>query len=97
MGLGCLAEIAIGNIKEAPLKDILEHPLVKTIRNIEQRLKGKCKNCEIEECKMGGCRGEVYHTTGDIFGEYSKCWKDEHTYSSYKEKILSCENKTIIC
>lgn len=66
-----------GNIREESINWYWNEPNFKRIRNeLDNKLKGKCKNCEIrelDECAYG-CRAYSYINDSDIFGEYSECW-----------------------
>lgn len=47
------------NILRRPLREIYQDPLFQYVRNIDQYLEGKCRNCEhLNECI--GCRGYAY-------------------------------------
>jgi radical SAM protein with 4Fe4S-binding SPASM domain len=66
--------IATGNIREQPLKDILNNSsVIQELRNIRSTITGKCKECEhLEFCY--GCRGNAYQTTGDHLASDPACW-----------------------
>jgi len=67
-------DIAVGNIREEPLADILTSPVIQDLRFIDQTIKGHCKNCEfIPFCY--GCRGAAYQLTGDYLAADPQCWK----------------------
>lgn len=68
-------DICIGNIREKPLKHIMEQSiLLHKIRNMKDYLKGKCASCESSDC-LYGCRLEALNN-GDLFGEDPMCWRD---------------------
>jgi radical SAM protein with 4Fe4S-binding SPASM domain len=65
-----------GNIKEQPLKEILETSKVFNVaRHMEEHVKGACKTCEeLEKCY--GCRGLAYYYSGDFTGADPLCWNN---------------------
>ncbi|MBI4216616.1 MAG: radical SAM protein [Chloroflexi bacterium] len=63
--------LALGNIRERPLKAIWEEsPLLSRLRAGE--LGGRCGRCEYRVA-CGGCRGRAYGLTGDPLGEDPWC------------------------
>ena len=67
----------IGNILKEPLKSILNKEKARTMRKINEKLKGKCSKCELnQKLKCYGCRTHQICTNGDIFSSYDFCWKD---------------------
>lgn len=75
--------IKIGNILEADFKDILEK-LIKFRQKIENNIKGRCKECKIDDCI--GCRAVVYALTDDLFEEDFQCY-----YYSLKRLVCKIE------
>jgi radical SAM protein with 4Fe4S-binding SPASM domain len=64
--------ISIGNLLGAPLKKIWEESnLLEELRK-KENLKGKCRSCEMEECR--GCRSLALALTGDYHEEDPHCW-----------------------
>lgn len=71
--LSCAAsKVTLGNIRQQSLSELRKHPLLADIRNINLHIEGKCGTCEIE---CSGCRAEVFTKTGNILGEFERCWK----------------------
>ncbi|MGC8943071.1 MAG: radical SAM protein [Caldisericia bacterium] len=63
--------IPYGNILNDNFKDILEK--LKEFRiELEEKLKGKCKNCTIKNCI--GCRALTYSVKGDLYEEDPQCF-----------------------
>jgi len=73
----------LGDINKNKLKDILKHKIIQKLRNLPDFVKGKCKNCKymhnsnskLPKC-YGGCRGNTFALTGDLFCEDPLCWRD---------------------
>jgi radical SAM protein with 4Fe4S-binding SPASM domain len=63
--------IPYGNILKDDLKEILKK-LEELKNGIKEKLKGKCKNCEIKNCF--GCRALTYAVTGDLYEEDPQCF-----------------------
>lgn len=61
-----------GNIKTASIKEIMESPVFKSIRNREPM--GKCKDCSSYEHCKGGCAGASYFEHGHFHGPDPLCW-----------------------
>ena len=68
--------LAIGNIREQKLADILRNSTVlQDLKNYRQTIKGPCKTCEkAEECY--GCRGAAFQLTGDYLASDPTCWRN---------------------
>lgn len=63
----------LGNIREKPLKKILDDSEdLKRLHNREL-LKGKCGVCDLKY-NCGGCRAIAFAETGDYLGEDTRCW-----------------------
>jgi radical SAM protein with 4Fe4S-binding SPASM domain len=67
--------IAIGNIREQKLADIIRNSeVINNLKNYRQMIKGECRTCEkAEECY--GCRGAAYQLTGDYLASDPTCWR----------------------
>ncbi len=70
-------EINLGNIVRDSLESIiLSHPVVHDLRNIYQKIKGRCRTCRLNgECY--GCRGNAFQRTGDYLAPDPGCWLSE--------------------
>ncbi|GAB4335656.1 MAG: radical SAM protein [Desulfobulbaceae bacterium] len=69
--------IPIGNIRQAPLREILRtSTVIQDLRNIRMKIKGRCADCTHNEFCYG-CRGHAYQVTGDHLAEDPICWLDE--------------------
>lgn len=76
--------IVVGNLQKTSMSDILNNPIMKKLRNLENTLEGKCKNCSLmkkKEC-YGGCRGTAFQELikrnvpqeEAIIGSDPSCW-----------------------
>jgi len=66
----------IGNILNESLKDILNKEYVKAMRVINEKLTGKCSECDLNrKLKCYGCRTHQICLNGDVFSSYDFCWK----------------------
>ena len=66
--------IKCGNVTQKSLSDIIRHsPIIKTMRNIDSELVGKCSECN-EKSKCYGCRAIAYAITGDLAESDPLCW-----------------------
>ncbi len=75
-------DIAVGNIREADLKEILhKSPVIQELRNIRKLIKGRCKTCDLSQ-QCYGCRGHAYQTTGDYLESDPICWLEEDEVDS---------------
>ncbi|HXX36426.1 MAG TPA: SPASM domain-containing protein, partial [Thermodesulfobacteriota bacterium] len=64
--------ISIGNLLVQPLTEIWERSdLLEKLRK-KENLKGKCRNCEIDDCR--GCRSLALSLTGDYLEEDPHCY-----------------------
>lgn len=66
--------IAVGNLKEEPLKNIWQNSSVISHLKDKTLLKGQCGSCELRY-SCGGCRASAYALTGDYLAEDAQCWK----------------------
>ncbi|MGD8546263.1 MAG: radical SAM protein [Candidatus Bathyarchaeota archaeon] len=67
-------ELNCGNIREMPFRVIWANsPILKDLRQREQRLKGRCGECQYRRL-CGGCRGRAWTTTGDYLAEDPSCF-----------------------
>lgn len=71
--------ISLGNVREVSLSTAISSNVVKDLRNIKQKIKGKCRGCELNEICYG-CRGAAFQFSGDYLAEDPFCWM----YSSDK-------------
>lgn len=68
-------DIPVGNIRTAPLADILAaSPVVRDLRRIRETIKGECAQCDLR-CTCYGCRGMAYQATGDYLAPDPLCWR----------------------
>jgi radical SAM protein with 4Fe4S-binding SPASM domain len=67
-------EISLGNVRLDRLADIVSgHPVLSDMRNIYDRIKGRCRDCQFNgECY--GCRGNAFQLTGDHLASDPSCW-----------------------
>jgi radical SAM protein with 4Fe4S-binding SPASM domain len=66
--------VTAGNVREQKLAEILrDSPVIQDLRDIRNRIKGKCRVCNIAD-KCYGCRGHAYQTTNDYLAEDPLCW-----------------------
>lgn len=67
-------DMPIGNIREKPLKEILERSdVITNLRDIYDKIDGDCKTCEHNN-SCYGCRGNAYQITGNYLASDPKCW-----------------------
>ena len=67
-------EVSCGNIRETPFSDIWANsPVLKSLQQREERLKGRCGECQYRRL-CGGCRGRAWATTGDYLAEDPSCF-----------------------
>jgi radical SAM protein with 4Fe4S-binding SPASM domain len=67
-------EISCGNVRETPFAQMwATSPIFKDLREREQRLKGRCGECEYRRL-CGGCRGRSWAVTGDYLAEDPSCF-----------------------
>jgi radical SAM protein with 4Fe4S-binding SPASM domain len=68
-------DIKIGDVRSGTLKDAVKHPVMQTLRRINENIKGACKDCEFNmDCY--GCPGAAYQLTGDFLQSDPMCWKN---------------------
>ncbi len=78
-------EVSCGNVREKPFSNIWAGaPLLEDLRAREDRLKGRCADCEYRRL-CGGCRGRAWATRGDYLAEDPSCFihgppKEEGTH-----------------
>lgn len=69
-------DIPVGNIRKAPLSDILQgSQVIRDLRNIRETIKGACRDCEFHSTCYG-CRGMAYQQTGDYLAADPLCWNN---------------------
>ncbi|MCG2768376.1 MAG: radical SAM protein, partial [Anaerolineae bacterium] len=62
-------EVSCGNVRETPFREIwATSPVLEDLRAREERLKGRCSDCEYKRL-CGGCRGRAWATTGDYLAD----------------------------
>jgi radical SAM protein with 4Fe4S-binding SPASM domain len=67
-------EISCGNVRQMPFADIwTAAPVFKDLRAREQRLQGRCGECEYRRL-CGGCRGRAWAVSGDYLAEDPSCF-----------------------
>ena len=71
--------LAVGNIRETPLADILrESEVIQNLKRHRETIKGPCRDCDrAAECY--GCRGAAFQMTGDYLASDPLCWKNNNT------------------
>lgn len=67
--------ISVGNLSRTSLKKIWEESELLEKLRVKENLKGKCKSCNIEDCR--GCRSLTFALTGDYFEEDPHCWYEQ--------------------
>ena len=66
--------VSCGNVRQAPFGDIwTAAPVFKDLRAREQRLRGRCGECEYRRL-CGGCRGRAWAVSGDYLAEDPSCF-----------------------
>jgi len=73
----------IGEINKDRLKDLLNHKVIQGLRKLPDFIEGKCKECKyitdtqstLPKC-YGGCRGNTFSLTSNIFSEDPLCWRN---------------------
>jgi radical SAM protein with 4Fe4S-binding SPASM domain len=67
-------EVSCGNVRQTPFRTIwASAPILKDLRAREQRLKGRCGECQYRRL-CGGCRGRSWAATGDYLAEDPSCF-----------------------
>ena len=67
-------EVSCGNVRQTPFASIwATSPVFKELREREERLQGRCGECEYRRL-CGGCRGRSWATTGDYLAEDPSCF-----------------------
>ncbi len=80
--------IKLGNIYRQSLKEILEHPVAKSL--ISQNLQDNCQKCSLKQI-CGGCRAWALYKTGDFLATDPFCFKKDcleiiNTLPNFEEK-----------
>ncbi len=67
-------EVSCGNVRETPFSTIwATAPIFEDLRKREERLKGRCGECEYRRL-CGGCRGRTLAVSGDYLAEDPSCF-----------------------
>ncbi|MGE4560881.1 MAG: radical SAM/SPASM domain-containing protein [Desulfobulbus sp.] len=65
--------IPLGSVRDQRLAAILQHQVIRDLKNYQQTIKGPCGTCRKKgECY--GCRGAAYQLTGDYLASDPTCW-----------------------
>lgn len=73
--------LTIGNLITEDMTDIWNSPIIEDMRNITEKIKGKCSSCSFLPVCKGGCRGESYIRTNNLYAEDPICWiGDKNVY-----------------
>lgn len=65
--------IPLGSVLENDISTVWNSELANRLRDLSC-IKGKCASCTFLSRCRGGCRGEAYIRTGDLFSEDPLCW-----------------------
>lgn len=69
-------DLPVGNVRDGRLQDmILSSPVLQELRHADQRVKGKCRDCDAGDLCYG-CRGNAYQITKDYLAEDPLCWRE---------------------
>ena len=83
--------IPVGNIRETPLKTIIQSSeVIRDLRNFQQTIHGPCHTCEKAETCYG-CRGAAYQMTGDYLGSDPLCWRNQPRQGEIDRLPVSAE------
>ena len=67
-------DLPVGNVRDHTLQDIIiNSPVIQDLRHADQKVKGKCKNCDANGLCYG-CRGNAYQLANDYLAEDPLCW-----------------------
>ena len=72
----------LGDIGKNKLRGVLNHNLIRKLRNLPDFIEGKCRDCKyiknsssrLPQC-YGGCRGNTFSLTNSLFSEDPLCWR----------------------
>ncbi len=68
--------IPVGNVREKPLKDIIEDSeVIQDLRDYRRTVTGPCARCDLA-ATCYGCRGAAYQLTGDYKASDPLCWRN---------------------
>jgi radical SAM protein with 4Fe4S-binding SPASM domain len=66
--------IPLGSLRTQPLAEILQHQVIRDLKNYRQTIKGTCGTCS-KKSECYGCRGAAYQLTGDYLASDPTCWR----------------------
>ncbi len=67
--------IPLGSIRERRLADILQHRVIRDLKDYRQTIKGACAACD-RSAECYGCRGAAFQLTGDYLASDPTCWRN---------------------
>ncbi len=74
---------SLGNIRNTKLREALNSEIIHKLRNLHIHLQGKCKDCKHAKDNnknaplcFGGCRGNTFNLTGNLYDEDPLCWRN---------------------
>ena len=67
--------IPLGSIREQRLADILQHRVIRDLKDYRQTIKGECATCD-KSAECYGCRGAAFQLTGDYLASDPTCWRN---------------------
>lgn len=78
-----LPDVKIGDVRETPLREILDNSEVLLKLADRNNLEGKCGSCIIKE-ECGGCRSRAYAFDNNLFGEDRVCMSIDYIKNGTK-------------
>ena len=75
-----MPELAVGNVFEAPVRDLVERHRDHLLFHFP--LEGKCASCENNDVCFG-CRGNALRYGGNLRGSDPKCWMNPEAQETY--------------
>ena len=67
--------IPLGSIRKQRLADILQHRVIRDLKDYQQTIKGECAACD-KSAECYGCRGAAFQLTGDYLASDPTCWRN---------------------